>query len=287
VTSLDKDDEFVNYQTMSGAVLGPNMESIPLSIEQTAPGRYVGEFDSESAGSYMIMVTPGAGQAMIRTGVNVGYSQEFRDRQTNLPLLESLARLPARGGEPGKLMAPLPNIPERDPEKALAPQLAVDPFRRDMPVATATQDIWHWLVLVGSCVFLADVFVRRVQIDFRWLAPIWTRALDIALRRERQAPAPEVMSRLRSKKAEVDRSIESRRAAARFEPDAALPVDPNALAAAEAKPTTARPTSPGTDTGPSAAPDKPQQDSYTSRLLKAKKQLWKDRNEDRGLDNDE
>jgi hypothetical protein len=107
------------------------------------------------------------------------------------------------------------------------------------------------------------------------------------LRRERQAPAPEVMSRLRSKKAEVDRSIESRRAAARFEPDAALPVDSNALDAAEAKPTSVRPASPAAGTSPSAAPDKSQQDSYTSRLLKAKKQVWKDRNEDRGLGNDE
>ena len=60
------------------------------------------------------------------------------------------------------------------------------------------------------------------------------------LRRERHEAAPETMARLRSRKAEVDRSIESRRAATRFEPDAAVPVDPNAIEAAEAQADRAR-----------------------------------------------
>jgi hypothetical protein len=253
------------------------MESIPLEIEQTAPGRYVGEFDSVKPGSYMIMVTPGAGQAMIRTGVNIGYSDEFRDRETNETLLQSLADLPAKEGEPGKLLPPLPNVPE-DPQQAqqtLEPQLAVDPFRRDLPQAVATQDIWPWLVLMGSCVFFADVFVRRVQLDWRWLQPFWTRFAEVVLRRQRQVAAPETMARLRSRKAEVDRSIESQRAAARFEPDATIPIDPNAIQSAESKAASGGPA-----TVPLVRPGieaEPQQDAYTSRLLKAKKQVWRDR----------
>ena len=131
--------------------------------------------------------------------------------------------------------------------------------------------------------FFGDVFVRRVQVDLKWMVPIWTRFLDIVLRRERHVAAPETMARLRSRKEEVDRSIESRRAAARFEPDAALPVDANAIEAAEA-----RPTAPGTPVAPSAKPvaEEEKEDSYTSRLLKAKKQVWKDRTEDRGYDPD-
>lgn len=277
ISALDKEDEFLNYQTMTGTVLGPDMQSIPLDIEQTAPGRYVGEFDSAKPGSYMIMVTPGAGQAMIRTGVNVGYSDEFRDRETNVTLLESIAELPAKDGEPGKLLPPLPAVPEDNAaaQQTLRPQLQVDPFRRDLPQAVASQDIWPWLVLAASCTFFGDVFVRRVQISFLWLAPVWMRMLDVVLRRERLAPAPATMDRLRSRKAEVDRSIESRRAATRFEPDAAVAVDPNAIQATEVKPT-----APGTPQP--VSPTKPvdeteTEDSYTSRLLKAKKQVWKDR----------
>ena len=92
-----------------------------------------------------------------------------------------------------------------------------------------------------------------------------------------------MMSRLRSRKAEVDRSIESRRATTRFEPDAATAVDPNAIESAEA-----RPTAPA---APTATPTKPvaegEQDDYTSRLLKAKKQVWQDRPQERGTDSED
>ena len=276
VSSLDKDDQFVNYQTMAGTVLGPEMQSIPLSMEQTAPGRYVGEFESGKAGSYLISIR--AGNSMIRTGVNIGYSDEFRNRETNTPLLESIADLKAKKGEAGKLLPPLPDLPEdaAKAEQKLQPQLAVNPFRRDLPQAISSQDIWPWLVLAASVCFFGDVFVRRVQINLEWLVPVWTRFLDIILRRERHEAAPETMSRLRSRKAEVDQSIESRRAATRFEPDAAIAVDPNAIEAAEAKPTTTP-----TPTAPTTKPtEEPEGEDYTSRLLKAKKQVWKDRPQD-------
>jgi hypothetical protein len=229
----------------------------------------------------MIMVM--AGDTTLRTGVNVGYSDEFRDRETNTALLQQLANLPARQGEAGRLLPPLPLLPD-DTEKAdqaLAPQLKIDPYRRDLPKATAQLDIWHWLVLAASCIFFADVFVRRVQLDFQWLVPIWARFAEVVLGRERQEASPEMMSRLRSRKAEVDRSLESRRAAARFEPDAEGAVDPNALSAAEAKPTTAGPT-----TVPMTKPkvEAETEDSYTSRLLRVKKEVWKDRAQDKGFD---
>ena len=62
ITALDKDEKFLNFQSMDGAVLGPDMESIPLKMEQTAPGRYVGEFDSAKAGSYLILVRRARGR---------------------------------------------------------------------------------------------------------------------------------------------------------------------------------------------------------------------------------
>jgi hypothetical protein len=283
VSALDKDDEFLNYQTMVGTVLGPDMESVPLNIQQTAPGRYVGEFDSLKPGSYMIMVTPGAGHAQIRTGVNIGYSDEFRDRDTNEALLQSIAKLPAKEAEPGKILPPLPEVPEDSEQavQALELQLAIDPFRRDLPQAVSTQDIWPWLVLMGSCIFFADVFVRRVQVDFQWLSPIWARFAEVVLRRERQEAAPETMSRLRSRKAEIDRTIESQRAATKFEPDATIPIDPNAIRAAEAKATATGPTT--SSVAKPAVAGEPEEDAYTSRLLKAKKQVWRDR----GLNQDQ
>jgi uncharacterized membrane protein/Mg-chelatase subunit ChlD len=278
VTALDKDDEFLNYQAMTGTVLGPDMKSIPLEIRQTAPGRYSGEFDSQTAGSYLILVTPGSGQGMIRTGVNVGYSDEFRDQETNMPLLESMAGLTPSDGEPGKLMEPLSGTTPAQ-RNAFAPQLAFDPYRRDLPPAVASRDIWPLLVLLGSCVFFADIFVRRVQVSFLWLLPLVSRMLDAVLRRERAAEEPQTMSRLRSRKAEVDEQLESRRAASRFEPDPEMIIDISSVQQAAPK---GRPAArPQTADKPLADQDKPAEESYTSRLLKAKKQVWQDREKDK------
>jgi hypothetical protein len=85
---------------------------------------------------------------------------------------------------------------------------------------------------------------------------------------------------LRSRKAEVDQTIESQRASTRFEPDATIPIDPSALQAAEAK-------SSGPRIAPSTQPKETiqaePQNTYTSRLLQAKKQVWRDR----GLNQDQ
>ena len=91
ITALDKDDEFLNFLNMGGSVVGPDMKPIDLKIRQTAPGRYVGEFDSPESGSYFMMLSPGAGMAPILSGVNVPYSAEYLDRETNEGLLKSLA----------------------------------------------------------------------------------------------------------------------------------------------------------------------------------------------------
>lgn len=138
------------------------------------------------------------------------------------------------------------------------------------------QSIWPWLVVVGSCLFWGDVFVRRVQVNFDWLLAALGRARDYVLRREREVAVPETMSRLRSRKQEIGQQIEGRRAAARFEitdPTASrgpLPVEEGPTATLE-KPAAAAP----------LKPDAPEAESYTERLLKAKKQVWQDRDEDK------
>jgi hypothetical protein len=91
------------------------------------------------------------------------------------------------------------------------------------------------------------------------------------------------MSRLRSRKAEVDQSIESRRAATRFEPDAVVAADVSAATILEVKPT-ASGSAPPPPTIAKPESEAEKEDVYTSRLLKAKKQVWKDRVTDRGFD---
>jgi uncharacterized membrane protein len=273
VTALDENDELVNDLPITAGAVGPDLKSIPIAIQQTAPGRYVGEFPSNQAGSYLIVVNAGAGKAPIRTGVNVGYSAEYRDRTTNAALLQSLAEAPAGGGPPGEYSA--------DGLMKLASQAQVvqNPFRRDLPPAVARREIWPWLVVAGTCLFWGDVFVRRVQVNLLWLAPALARFRDWVLRREHAAPAPEVMSRLRSRKQEIDAQIEGRRAAARA---ARFEIDESTAEAAGAAPPPLETVGPQPPAGPvvTAKPTPPAEEqtteSYTERLLRAKRQARRD-----------
>jgi hypothetical protein len=274
VTALDQDDTFLNFLSMAGSVVGPDMEPIDVDFRQTAPGRYVGEFDAQTSGSYFVIVNPGAGQTPLRTGINVGYSDEFRDRETNEPLLRSLAGLTPTGGQPGQYIDQISG--------ADAATIAeINPFRRDLPKATASQDIWHLLVLGAACLFFADVFVRRVHVDLAWVAPLAVRVRDKVFRRQQAVPEGEVMSRLRSRKTQIGEQIEQRRASTRFEPVDDVHVQSGALQEHGVSPREAKQPAASSARGVAVEQAQPEQETYTSRLLKAKKQVWEERNKEK------
>ncbi len=276
IDALDKDEEFLNVASLTGVAVSPEMKSVPLVINQVAPGRYVGEFESDTSGSYMIAINAGGEQGLIRTGVSVGYSDEFRDRTTNTPLLETLAKLPAKGGEPGKLISAEAKVEFTGEERVIEPLAKVNSYRRDLPPAVASQPIWPLLVLLGSCVFFADVFIRRVQVGFEWLAPLWQKFATVVLRRQPVEAAPETMSRLRSRKREVQKSLEARQTETRLEIDETRAPTTSPLNELKQGPTAKR-----EPAKPPAAEPKPdeKQDDYTSRLLKAKRDAKRKREE--------
>jgi hypothetical protein len=238
------------------------MEPRSVKLSQTAPGRYVGTFDAKDAGSYFLMLSPGAGKAPIRTGVNVPYSAEFSDREADPALLAGMAELMPKGGESGVIISD--------------PLLETNCFRHDLPKASSGQDVWHLLLLVAGCAFFFDVFFRRVTVSFAWAPPLAAGVRDWVLRRDGQVPKTEYMDRLRSRKAEVSEQLEQRRAAARFEPapDAAAPAD---LATLESQMQAAPREAPRPSAPQRSTAEAPKEESYTERLLKAKKKVWEER----------
>ncbi len=273
ITALDKDDEFLNFLDMGGTVVGPDMKPVDLDVKQTAPGRYVGEFETKTKGNFFVLLSPGAGRTPIRVGVNVPYSDEFRDRQTNEALLKSLAALEPKQGKPGLLIEDA--NPNDTPTQQLTKLLEFDTFRHDLPPAMSSQDIWPLLLLVASCLFFGDVFVRRVAVNLDWLWPILYRVQDVLMRREKPVTPDVVMDRLRSRKAEVDDQLEQRRAATRFEPTPDAAASSAVLEEQLPKPTAAPKPPSKADLGPEK-----EAESYTSRLLKAKQKVWEERKKD-------
>jgi Mg-chelatase subunit ChlD len=274
VTAIDANEDFINDQAMVAAAIAPDMTTSNVPLEQTAPGRYVGDFPTGDAGTYLIVVNPGGGASPIRSGVNVGYSPEYRDHATNLPLLESLARLKAGDGPEGKL------VEVKFESTPVAQDRAASPFRRDLPPVTSSQPVWPWVVVVASCVFWADVFVRRVQLNLAWLAPAVAGFRDRVLRRAAIEAPVETMRRLRSRKEEVTDQLASQRRA-RFEDDRE-PTDPNAeLPVIVAG---APPTKPERPAAKSASRETQRPATYTERLLQAKKEAQRKPKDNRPLD---
>lgn len=266
VTALDKNDEFLNFLDLRGAVVGPDMKPHQLKLEQTAPGRYVGSFEAQEAGAYTAMLTPGAGQQPILTGVNVPYSPEFRDREADEALLASMARLEPKGGQRGEVIRDAAGVGKVDE------LLEINVFRHDLAKADSRQDVWQYALLAAGLLFFGDVFFRRVQVSFAWVPPLAGRLRDRVLGRPQQAPQPEYMSRLRSRKAEIDEALQQRRAAARFEPTPDAPLDVAAVEEELKGPAPAKPAAPAAS---SLSPEQKEEENYTSRLLKVKKTVQK------------
>ena len=184
VTALDNQDEFLNFLDLTGSVVGPDSEPRNIELEQISPGRYVGQFDADETGSYFAMLSPGPGLAPIRAGINVPYSAEFRDREANVALLESIAELTPPGGHTGQVMQGALADP-----RGRQSLMAVDSFRRDLPPAARRHGVWHLLVFAASCLFFFDIFLRRVAVSFSWAPRVAATARDWMLRRKQAAAA--------------------------------------------------------------------------------------------------
>jgi hypothetical protein len=130
------------------------------------------------------------------------------------------------------------------------------------------------LLLAASCLFFGDVFFRRVQVNVAWVAPLVLRARDWILRRQPKPATPEFMERLRGKKAEVAEQIEQMRGSVRFEmPQTQKPADLTVLEEPSGADKPSKPAKKPSIT----TPDKTEAESYTERLLRAKKKVWDDR----------
>ncbi|MCD0459293.1 VWA domain-containing protein [Roseiconus lacunae] len=263
VNALTKDDDFLDFLEMNATALDPGLNPMPLEMRQTAPGRYVGSFPASGAGSYLVNVVPGAGAAPLRTGVTVPYSDEYRVRETNMALIETLAATEPEGGEPGEINPPLEQRTSED-------LVATDPFRGGLALARSIRDAWPWFVLGACCLFLGDVMVRRIAFDFTWVGQTIKR-----LRGEKDTSEDAVtrLDALRKNKSQLDEDLQKRRASVRFEPtsvDSAenTQVDLSDLGDGASKP------KPGASTPDSSTPAP---SSYTERLLEAKKRARKDK----------
>ncbi len=147
IEALNKDASYLNFLQIRGLLTLPSMESKPLHLTQTGPGQYEATFEVNDNGEYLVNLRytdPERESGLLRTGLSVPYSPEFRQLQTNMALLEGV--VDRTGGRRLTMNA------DED-----------DVFSRDLPPSVSRQPMWRWVVQwLLLPLFLLDVAGRRL-----------------------------------------------------------------------------------------------------------------------------
>lgn len=164
VEAVTSQGEFRNNLRLRAHIVAPDFSATDIMLEQTAAGRYEGDFAATARGAYLVNVAEENGQPAPVTGAVNSYSPEFTI--TGLD-----ADLPARITEAtgGKVIAPSAGdalaVDGGAVEREGAQQATsnVDLFER-RATKTRPHEIWEALMLMALLLLPIDVGVRRVNI---------------------------------------------------------------------------------------------------------------------------
>jgi uncharacterized membrane protein len=153
VEALSKDSTFLNFLSIGGQVIGPDMRPHPVHLVQTGPGTYTGDYEANDPGNYVaVMNYHGAASqgGVMLSGMSVNSSPELRDLKSNQAILQAIAD---RTG--GRMLPPF------DADNA-------DLFTRDGLAPTSSPlPIWDILLPILLGLILLDIAARRIAWD--WL----------------------------------------------------------------------------------------------------------------------
>ncbi|HMC88910.1 MAG TPA: VWA domain-containing protein, partial [Gemmataceae bacterium] len=264
-----------------------------VKFEQRASGIYEAEFKSEEAGSYFVnaqairqVKTMEKGKEVVkdeaydsvRSGVTIPYSPEFSDLESNTALMERLRDMTGGTTLSEDLLARAADL--KDPaSETVRGELAENVFRSGLPQFKNLQPVWFWLVFLTGVGLFFDIAVRRIAVQPAEVAGaaqrVWGRLRGRAQAAEQ---TPQFIDRLKSRKAQVSEALEQLRAARRFEGGERVTAAPPGTQETVAAPS--RPAGPRPAPQQRLAPETQQEpQDYASRLLKAKRRVWQEREE--------
>ncbi|MHC4741253.1 MAG: glutamine amidotransferase [Planctomycetota bacterium] len=265
IEAIDPGGKFIQFAHIDGQVIAPDVSSERLELTQVGPGQYQGNFEGGESGSYIVnlqyrKVGEDTKTHIMQTTVTIPFAPEFRDLSDNEPLMSQVAEM--TGGTKFRL--------NQDPNLVTIYDHAGLEFpHNQMPLTKPLMFVW--LIL-----FLLDVAVRRVVVDFRAMA---RRAVELIRAARGQRKVDQTLERLKMRREKLRDRLSSRKADAlaskRYEAGSDAKGELPLVKATEppkAEPEKKKPEKP--------APKKAVQDSsHIDRLLKAK-QKTKDRNTD-------
>jgi uncharacterized membrane protein len=288
-----KKDQPLTDFVIEGGITSPSAKADELGkvqprFEQKRSGVYEAEFKAEEAGSYFINAVAKRvkdGKMVdvdsVRAGVTIPYSPEFADNESNTALLEKLRDM--TGGKTISEETLARAASSTDPAaETTRGELAKEVFRAGLPQFKNLQPVWYWLVFLTGILLFFDVAVRRIAVQpaeaLAAAERVWERLRG---RTSDQEQTPQFIDRLQNRKLQVSEALDQLRAARRFdagEPVTAAPGGADEAVATQPRtPPVSRPAP-----QPQIAPEAQQEAAdYASRLLKAKKRVWQEREEEK------
>lgn len=164
--AIDPAGKFLNQATTEATIIDPQLGQRKLDLKQTAPGRYVAEFETPMSGAYHLNLNQKtAGGTLLHQqtrGLIVGYPDELRLYPTNNDLLKSLAestggRFDPKPEELFEVASPLQSNNSTPGSASAAPT-----------IVQRTTPLWPYLVSVALLLFVIDVALRRIDFSLWW-----------------------------------------------------------------------------------------------------------------------
>ncbi len=205
--AVDPSGRFLNGAESELTVIDPRLGERKLPLNQTAPGRYVAEFDTPHSGAYHLNLSQQAanGGPVIHQqtrGLTVGYSDELRLRPTNTELLQQIATAtggrfnpqpsealldaPARAQASGGRQPPGSSATEDvQPTGGLTPPTRLGSQR----MAQQTRPLWPELVMLALTLFVFDVALRRIDMSV-WFPSVNTAVTSVVRHAAAKRPRP-------------------------------------------------------------------------------------------------
>ena len=264
VEAVDDDGKFIQFADIDGRVISPDVEVDNIELVQVGPGQYSGTFEANGSGSYIVNLRyKKIGEPdktyMTDTAVTIPFAPEFRDLSDNMPLLTQVSDLTN-----GRMLS-------SDPNQA-------NLFDRSGLKFPETQlPLIRPLMLIWLALFLLDVAVRRLALDFRAMS---RRVVQI-ISRKRVQKTETTLDKLKLKRKQVQAQFKTHSkdadAARRYVPDEKYKGDLPLSKMQDNKPPepVARKEEPKPDNKP-----KQEDASHIQRLLRAKKKSGENRKDD-------
>jgi uncharacterized membrane protein/Mg-chelatase subunit ChlD len=214
VEARTQEGGFANFLDIEGAVIDPDLATVPIRLQQVGPGRYQGGFAVSSHGTYVVNLhyRDDDKTGLLTGALVVPFAPEFRELKDNTPLLAEVARITG-----GRLLAGEPEADRLFDHGSL-----VFPHAR--------KDIWRELAILWLVLFLADVAVRRVALDF---VAAWQRFRQMVESARQAGGAQPVVEALREHQLTVRQKLRragrTESAGARYEPPAGEAVEPSEM----------------------------------------------------------